>query len=133
MLVHYIYLTMLMLFRLLLYMFHYLLYRNSLLYMFHYFMLSSHTYYTPYNYVLLHSYNPNFMPHLYIINSTFMPHLSSYSIMHLILNYLDLLLLSLSLNSLLLASSFTNSRLLLILNLYISTSLSDSHSSMSHY
>ena len=44
MLVHYIYLPMLSLFHLLLYMFHYLLYRNLLYYMFHYFMISSRTY-----------------------------------------------------------------------------------------
>ena len=133
MLAHYRYLPMLTLFHSLLYMFHYLLHHNSLLYMFHYFMLSSHTYYALYNYAILHSYNPNFMLHLYIINSTFMPHLSSYSIMHLILNYLDLLLLSLSLMLPLLASSFTNSMQLLILHLYISTLLSDSLTSMSMY
>ena len=130
MLVHYIYLPMLTLFHLLLCMFHYLLHHNSLLYMFHYFMLSSLTYYAPYNYAILHSYNPNFMLRLYIINSTFMPHLSSYLIMHLILNYLDLLLLSLSLMLPLLVSSFTNNMLLPLLHLYISTSLSGSLTSM---
>ena len=130
MLAHYRYLPMLTLFHSLLYMFHYLLHHNSLLCMFHYFMLSSLTYYTPYNYAILHSYNPNFMLHLYIIIDMFMLHLSFCLIMHLILNYLDLLLLSLSLMLPLLASSFTNSMQLLILHLYISTSLSDSLISM---
>ena len=117
----------------LLYMFHYLLYRNSLCYMFHYFNLSSHTYYKLYNYLSLHSYNPNFMPHLYIIDNMFMLHLSSCSIMRFMLMMLDLLPYSLSSNLPLLASSFTNSMLLLILNLYISMSLSDSLISMYLY
>ena len=128
-LVHYIYSPMLTSFHLRLYMFHYLLHRNSLCYMFHYFTLSSHTCYTPYNYALSRSYNPNFTPHLYIIDNMFMLMLSSYSIMHLILNYLDLLPLSLSSNLLMLASSFTNSMLLPLLNLYILMSLSDFTSS----
>ena len=129
----YRYLTMLTSFHLLLYMFHYLLLRNYLYYMFHYFTLLFLAYYKLYNYLSLHSYNPNFMPHLYIIDNMFMLHLSSYSIMHFMLMMLDLPQLSLSSNLPLLASSFTNSMLLLILNLYISTSLSDSPISMYLY
>ena len=110
-------------FHLLLYMFHYLLYHNSLYYMFHYFMLSSHTYYTPYNYALSRSLHQNFMLHLYIIDNMFLLHLLSYSIIHLISNYLDLLPLSSLSHSRSLAASFTNSMLLLLLNLYISMSL----------
>ena len=115
-------------------MFHYLLYRNSLLCMFHYFSLSSHTYYTPYNYALLHSLLQNFMPHPYIINSMFMLHLSFYSIMHLMPMPSNLLLYSLLSHSLPLVASFTNNMLLPLLNLYTSTSLSDSSlSNLTYY
>ena len=125
---------------LMLYLFHLVLYMLEHFFVYNYwycklslFIIHSPPYYIPCNCVLLYSYNPNFMPHLYIINSTFMPHLSSYSIIHSILNYLDLLLLSLSLMLPLLVSSFTNNMLLLILHLYISTSPSDSLTSMSMY
>ena len=86
-------------------------------------MLSSHTYYTPYNYALSRSLHQNFMLHLYIIDNMFLLHLLSYSIIHLISNYLDLLPLSSLSHSRSLAASFTNSMLLLLLNLYISMSL----------